>query len=118
MSASGKDWLPFSPHSKSFTGELWQDSGELPYPYNDRILFEIRRVPDQRHPDTADNQERAEQIEAPVDALDQRDAGRDHRGTHDHRTRDSPIQYAMLIRDRNAKVRKNQRDEKEIVQAE
>jgi hypothetical protein len=72
----------------------------------------------QRHLDPAYDQERTEQVENPVKALYQRNTGQDHGGTHGQRSHDAPIKYSMLIYCRDAKVRKDRRNHKDVVQTE
>src|SRR6266487_4856547 len=65
-----------------------------------------------------DQQEEPEEIENEMKALHQRDAAQDHRATHDQCPDYSPDQHAMLCQWRNAKVRENEHENKNVIHAQ
>src|SRR5882672_1739639 len=64
------------------------------------------------------DQERTEQIENPVEALDEADASQDEDTAHEERTEDSPKQNAALVLLRNGKVPEYHEKDEEIVHTE
>src|SRR5205823_11994457 len=65
-----------------------------------------------------DQQEVPEEIKNEMKALLQRDTAQDHRATHDQCPDYSPDQDAMLCKRRNAKVRKNEHENKNVIHAQ
>ena len=48
-------------------------------------------------PDAAVDQQRSEQVENPVEAVDQTYSGKDEKNAHEERTENSPEQHAALV---------------------
>ena len=63
-------------------------------------------------------QERAEDVEHPVEALDDRHAGEDERRPQDQRPEDAPEQHAVLVLRRHEEVAQDQRPDEHVVDAE
>src|SRR5438046_5053343 len=71
-----------------------------------------------KHLRRSDQQEETEEIKNEMKALHQRDTAQDHRATHDQCPDYSPDQDAMLRARRNAKVRKNEHENKNVIHAQ
>jgi hypothetical protein len=67
---------------------------------------------------SGEQQERAEDVEHPVELLDQRHAGEDEDRTHDQCTEDAPEQHPVLIPRRHLEVAEDQRPDEDVVDAE
>ena len=63
-------------------------------------------------------QERAEQVQNPVEPFDQRHAGEDEDGSERKRTEDSPEQNSVLVFHRHLEVAQNQRPDEDVVDTE
>ena len=66
----------------------------------------------------AKTRKRAENIEDPVENVDERDADGDHRAAHDERAEDAPKQQAMLKFRRHAEIGKDDRHDQDVVERE
>ena len=80
-----------------------------------RINFHAVAAP---HLDPAEDEDRAEDVDHPMEALQKRDAGEDHRRAHDERAENSPKKHAMPIERRHLEVSKEQRKDEDIVHAQ
>ena len=69
-----------------------------------------------KHLHTGKNEKRAEDIKHPVELVDQFRTGGNHHAAHDERAENAPKQQPMLELNRNAKPRKNERDDKDVVE--
>ena len=72
----------------------------------------------EKHSQSGDQQEDAEQVENKMKAPHQRDAAQDHDSAHDQRAEDSPHQRAMLGPRRHAEISKNQYENKDVIDAQ
>jgi hypothetical protein len=68
-----------------------------------------------RHADAADDQEAAEDVDDPVELLEQIGSGADHDAAHDERADDPPEQYAVLVLRRHAEIREHHHEHEDVV---
>ena len=98
---------------------FWGDRQNAPRPSQDRIVFRPKIAfasPEQTH--TRKEQECAEGIKYPGEALYQRRSDSNHRPTQHQCTQQAPMEYPMLQRRFDAKCAKNQEEDENVVQAE
>ena len=69
----------------------------------------------ENHFDAGIDQEQTEEIEDPLEPIDQTDPGKDHETAHNQRPYNAPEQHAMLILGRDAKIAEDERDHKDVV---
>src|SRR5664280_1882372 len=67
--------------------------------------------------ETAVDEDRAEDINEPVKAVQQRDARDDEDGTHDQRAQDAPEQHVVLKVSRDAKIAEDEQKNEEVIDA-
>ena len=70
------------------------------------------------HLDAAIDQDDGENVDHPVEALDQGDSCEDQNRTHDQRSQDAPEKNPMLIHRRNTEILKNQGKDENVVDAQ
>src|SRR6202023_708345 len=68
--------------------------------------------------DAAVDQQRAKQVENPVEAVDQTDSGKDEKAAHQEGTENSPKQHAALVLFGHGEIPEDYEEEKKIVHAE
>src|SRR5450755_583125 len=68
--------------------------------------------------DAAVHEECAEDVDDPVESLDEAYAGRDENCAHDERAQDSPEQHFVLMDRRHLEETKNQQEDEKVVNAE
>src|SRR6266404_1195829 len=77
-----------------------------------------RRMLSKQHSQCSEEEEQAKEIENEMKPLHQCDATDDHNSAHDKRAEDSPDQDAMLCPRRDAEMRENQYEHKDVIDAE
>src|SRR5688500_5647472 len=85
---------------------------------DDRTIFGLERVVVAEHLDPGVDQKCPEDVQDPVKALDELDACEDHDHAQDKRHENAPEQYSVSILCRNLEVRKDQQEDKQIVDRE
>jgi hypothetical protein len=68
------------------------------------------------HP--CEDEERAEDIDEPVEAREHRAAREDHDGAHDQRPQDAPEQHAVLVERRHLERREDDDEHEDVVDAQ
>jgi hypothetical protein len=71
-----------------------------------------------RHPEPEDHEERTEDVDDPVEPLDEHGAHDDHRAALDESAEDAPEQHAVLVERRDLEVREDQEEHEQVVDAE
>src|SRR5690606_24878794 len=82
-----------------------------------RLRLDVVVVP-LRHPDPREDEEGAEDVEDPVETLDEEGARADHGAAHDEGAEDPPEQHAVLVLLRDAEVPEDQDEDEDVVDAE
>src|SRR5437660_707838 len=70
------------------------------------------------HPDAGHDEQRAEDVQDPVERGDQDRARADKQPTHDQRAENAVEQHAVLAHLRDAKVLEDENDDEDVVDAE
>lgn len=70
------------------------------------------------HLEAGEDEETAEDVEHPVEAMDEHYAGADHRPAHHHRAENAPEEHAVLVFVRDAEIGEDQRDDEHVVHRE
>lgn len=65
-----------------------------------------------------EDEERAEDVDYPVEAVDERRAHQDHHRAHHQRAQHAPKEDAVLVFAGDAKIREDQKEDEEIVDRE
>ncbi len=82
-----------------------------------RVFFRLEGfLAGKKHFDAGKNEKRAEDIKHPVELVDQFHAGGNHHATHDEGAENAQKQQPMLELNRDAKPRKNERDNENVVE--
>jgi hypothetical protein len=93
-----------------------RDRHDTAYEADRETRFRIEAVLGLRcHPYAGEHQERAEQVDDPVELLDQVCAGCDHGAAHEQRTENSPEQDAVLITGWNAEEAEDQDEDENVI---
>src|SRR6266480_6327478 len=106
-------------HSKvlvmKFAGN-WKDAAAHP----DRPILRklARRMLSKQHSQRSEEEKQAKEIENEMKSLHQCDAADNHNSAHDERAEDSPDQDAMLCPRRDAEMRENQYEHKNVIDAQ
>ena len=86
---------------------------------HDRILVALELlVLLQRHAHAGDDEQRAEDVDDPLEPREQRRAEPDEQAAHDERAEDAPEQHAVLVLRRHGEVLEDQHDDEDVVDAE
>ena len=92
------------------------DGKELAGEPDERILFRLDfDLFLAEHLDSGVDQEGAEDVDDPVEVVNQRRADEDHRQTHDQRAHHAPEQHAMLKLRWDLEIGKDQKEDKEVI---
>ena len=70
------------------------------------------------HADPREDEEGPEEVDDPVELVDEIGAGRDHRAAHDERAEDPPEQDAVLVAGRDAEVAEDEDEDEDVVDAQ
>src|SRR5690606_37260272 len=76
------------------------------------------RVSTGQHAKSRENQKTTKDIDQPMTAVDQLDAGEDKQNPHHQRTQDAPEQHLVLVFVRHLEVREDHDDDKYVVNAQ
>jgi uncharacterized protein YdhG (YjbR/CyaY superfamily) len=85
---------------------------------DDRVVPGIGLLLVQEHSNGGEDQEGAEDVQHPVESLDEDGPQPDHQAAHDQRAEDSPEENAMLVLRRNVEKREDHGDDEEVVHAQ
>jgi len=92
---------------------------DAPHQPEDRVLLRVHFViRSKRHSHRGDHQERAENVDDPVQPVDQFDPGKDERQPHDKGAQDSPEQHLVLIDRGDSEIREQEKEDEQVIYAE